>query len=170
MKPPASRYRPSARAMPSRLPEHEPSPGQTPRVVKEGGHVRHAGRRWYLGRAWDHETVGLTNSGHDGLTDVYFGPYLIAQFDHRAPDDGVRVRLLPSVAALPPPRSRTRSSRLQLSGMSPNTVNHVPELNSLWTVGVEGSSREGRGTASTAPTVQEQRSVARRDGRCHPTP
>lgn len=92
--PPATRYRPSTRAMPPAPAEYEPSPDQTPRRVTEGGHVRHGGRRWYLGLAWDHEVVGLRPSREPGVTDVHFGPYLIAQFDER-PDATPRVRLVP---------------------------------------------------------------------------
>lgn len=95
LKPPASRYRPSERAMPTRPSEHEPSPGQEARVVKEGGHVRFAGRRWYLGKAWDQETIGLReNEAEDGVTDVFFGPYRIAQLDRRS-GAADRVRRVP---------------------------------------------------------------------------
>lgn len=90
MQPPVSRYRPSEREMPMRLPVLEPSCGQTARVVREGGHVRYGGRRWYLGKAWDQETVGLTEN--DGLVDVHFGPYLVAQLNLRTEDPAERVR------------------------------------------------------------------------------
>ena len=92
--PPATRYRPSPRAMPSRLPRYEPGPGQTGRVVKEGGHIRHGGRRWYLGQAWDREVVGLQPSAQACVTDVYFGPYLIAKLDAH-PEAERAVRLVP---------------------------------------------------------------------------
>lgn len=95
MQVPAARYRASDRPMPRRLPEMMPSPGQTARVVKEGGHVRFAGRRWYLGKAWDQETVGLRERAKDGVVEVHFGPYRIAEFDPRAPDANGRVRLVP---------------------------------------------------------------------------
>lgn len=94
LQPPATRYQPSVRAMPSHPPRMEPSPGQEPRVVKEGGHVRFAGQRWYLGKAWDQETVGLCQSGEPGVIDVRFGPYLIAQLDGRT-DAVERVRRVP---------------------------------------------------------------------------
>lgn len=95
MKPPVARYRPSSRAMPTRPAGYEPSPDQTPQVVKEGGRVRFAGRSWYLGLAWNHETVGLRWSERDGVAEVYFGPYRIAELDVRTPDPGERVRLVP---------------------------------------------------------------------------
>jgi transposase InsO family protein len=92
LRPPATRYRPSERPMPARPAEYEPSAGQAAVTVKEGGRLRHAGRRWYLGEAWDQETVGLAEN-QDGLTDVYFGPYLIGRLDPRAA--GARVGLVP---------------------------------------------------------------------------
>ena len=95
MKPPVSRYRPSERSMPSRPPAHEPSPDQTARVVREGGHVRYGGERWYLGRAWDKRTVGLQEAEEDGLIDVWFGPYRIAQLNPRWKEAADRVRSVP---------------------------------------------------------------------------
>lgn len=93
MVPPARRYRPSARSMPSGPVAYEPSPGQTARRVKEGGHLRHGGRRWFLGLAWDQEVMGLSATGEAGVTDVHFGPYLIARLDARGAEP--RVRLVP---------------------------------------------------------------------------
>jgi transposase InsO family protein len=94
LKPPVSRYRPSERAFPEKLPVIEPSPGHTPRVIKEGGYLRWAGQRWYIGSAWNQETMGLKESTTDGHCEVYFGPYLIAELNLRA-KDGDRVRLVP---------------------------------------------------------------------------
>lgn len=95
MKPPASRYRVSDRAMPAEAAGYEPSPGQTARTVKEGGHLRYGGQRWYVGKAWDQEVMGLVESREDGLIDVHFGPYHIAQLNLRAADRGDRVRHVP---------------------------------------------------------------------------
>jgi transposase InsO family protein len=100
LKPPMTRYVLSTRPMPAELPRLEPGPGQIVGVVKEGGHLRFAGRRWYLGRAWNQETVGLVENARAHVTDVYFGPYLIAQLD---PAHGVahRVRIAPVGSCAP---------------------------------------------------------------------
>lgn len=91
MVPPAARYRPSVRPMPSRPAEYEPAPGQKAIRVKEGGFVRYGGERWYLGRPWDQEVVGLCESAERGVIEVNYGPYLIAQLDTR-PNVSPRVR------------------------------------------------------------------------------
>lgn len=92
--PPASRYQPSARVMPRTLPTLEPSPGEQGCVVKEGGYLRHKGRRWFLGLAWNQETLGVCRSVRDGVLEVRFGPYHIADLDERA-DPADSVRLIP---------------------------------------------------------------------------
>lgn len=92
LRPPVSRYRPSERPFPETLPTIEPCPGDRPARVREGGRLRVGGERWYLGDAWDQETVGLRPVA-DHLTEVRFGPYLIGTLDTR--DRGGRVRLVP---------------------------------------------------------------------------
>jgi transposase InsO family protein len=95
---PASCYQPSTRAMPTHLLEYEPSPNQVARTVKEGGHVRYAGQRWYVGRAWDQLVLGLEESPQQHTINVYYGPYLIAHLNTDAnPVNPVtpRVRLAP---------------------------------------------------------------------------
>lgn len=92
---PASRYRVSERAMPDKLIDYEPSPDHVARTVKEGGHVRYAGERWYIGRAWNQMTLGLAASPATGMTDVYCGPYLIAHLNTSHAKDTPRVRAAP---------------------------------------------------------------------------
>lgn len=93
--PPVSRYRPSERAFPERLPALEPCPADEAVRVNQGGRLARQGRRWYLGDAWDGETVGLRpDPDTPGLTEVRFGPYLIAVIDERMPD-ARGVRLVP---------------------------------------------------------------------------
>ena len=91
LRPPVTRYRPSERSFPERLPEWEPCPGDAAVRVNEGGRIRHKGRCWYLGQAWDQEIVGLRASAD--LIQVRFGPYLIGQIDPR--QRGARVQLVP---------------------------------------------------------------------------
>lgn len=107
LKPPASRYRPSERAMPEHPADYEPSPGHFPVTVREGGRVRYAGRRWHIGEPWDRHTVGLVPDRPDGLTDVYYGPYLIARLDPRL--------------------ARVRDGLVPVGRCAPSL--HVPELN-----------------------------------------
>jgi transposase InsO family protein len=90
--PPVSRYRPSPRGLPDREPAFEPSPGQQAYVVKEGGWIRHSGQRWFLGLAWNQETAGLRK--RDGILEVHFGPYHIADLHPRTEGDS-GVRLIP---------------------------------------------------------------------------
>jgi transposase InsO family protein len=92
LQPPITRYRPSERAFPERTPRLEPSPGETPCRVTEGGRVRLKGRRFYLGDAFDQEIVGLRNEP-DGIIRVNFGPYPIGIINPRTP--GNRVALVP---------------------------------------------------------------------------
>ncbi len=93
LKPPITRYTPSARAFPETLPMCEPCPGDQVIRVTEGGRLRLQGKRWFLGDAWDQETVGLRRTDHDGMIEVRFGPYLIGVIDRRAV--GSRVQLVP---------------------------------------------------------------------------
>lgn len=81
MVPPAMRYHPSTRPMPSCLASYEPAPDQQAVRVREGGYLRYQKSRWYIGVSWDHELMGLSASTEPGVTDVFFGPYLIAQLD-----------------------------------------------------------------------------------------
>ena len=92
LKPPISRYAPSPRLFPEKLPACEPCPDDKPVRVTEGGRVRLSGKRWYLGHAWDQEVVGLRDGAND-TQEVRFGPYLIGTIDPH--DPGRRVRLVP---------------------------------------------------------------------------
>jgi transposase InsO family protein len=95
LKPPVTRYVPSVRSMPRDEPKMEPTAGQHACVVKEGGTVRYKGERWFLGLAWDQETVGLKRRESDGVLEVYFGPYHIAELEKRKDANDHGVRLIP---------------------------------------------------------------------------
>lgn len=79
---PQSRYRPSPRAYPKRLPELQyPKYFHLHRVC-QNGLVYWRGLRIYIGYLLRGEIIGLEQVG-DGLWDVYFGPIRLGGFDER---------------------------------------------------------------------------------------
>lgn len=103
LKPPATRYRPSERAMPTRVEAPEPSPGQEACRVKAGGWLRHGGERWFLGLAWNQEVLGVKRREADGVRELYYGPYHIADLRPRADQDESGVVLHPLGRCAPSP-------------------------------------------------------------------
>jgi transposase InsO family protein len=101
LEPPVSRYRPSTRRWTGKTESPEPAECDERRQVKEGGYVRWRGERWYIGQAWDQELVGLRKNKAEGVMEVRFGPYVIAELDDRHPGGVKRVpvgRFTPSVS------------------------------------------------------------------------
>jgi transposase InsO family protein len=94
--PPVTRYRPSARAFPERLPELEFGPDDLVRRVRPDGYVQHARRSWFVSEALAGELVALRPSPLDGVLRVCYGPHPIATLDLRAR------RRRPPLAALAP--------------------------------------------------------------------
>lgn len=87
METPASRYDPSRRAHPSRIPPQE-YPGRfTVKGVTTGGTFRFHDRLLYLANALSGERVDL-DEVDDGVGHIYFGAVLIAMLDER--DDIIR--------------------------------------------------------------------------------
>src|SRR6185503_12620983 len=72
MKVPATRYQPSSRAYPGRLPAIEYSPGDLVRKVRSYGHFKYRGREYQLGSAFSGLHVALRHTATDGVLDVYF--------------------------------------------------------------------------------------------------
>jgi len=81
---PGSRYAPSARAYPARLPAIEYDTDFAVRLVHESGRVKLKRRRYFIGRAFAGEPVGLLQVG-ESVWDVYYGHQRIAQIDLTQP-------------------------------------------------------------------------------------
>jgi transposase InsO family protein len=81
---PASRYRPSARAMPETLPEPEYGPDDSVRRVgTTKSYVSFKGRLWRVPQAFAGEPVAIRPRGGDGHYGIFFGATRIADIDLR---------------------------------------------------------------------------------------
>ncbi len=72
MKVPASRYQPSPRVYPERLPPIEYGPADIVRKVRNYGHFKYLGREYHIGSAFYGLHVALRYTASDGVMDVYF--------------------------------------------------------------------------------------------------
>lgn len=82
--PPARRYRVSDRAFPEQLPMLEYGPDDVVRRVQDQGAIHLHGRVYRVSPAFRGHPVGLRPSTQDGLWDVYFSRFRIAQVDERS--------------------------------------------------------------------------------------
>jgi transposase InsO family protein len=79
---PASRYRPSARAMPDRLPQIEYDENEILRTVPTSkDYIRFKGRFWKVPQAFRGERVAIRPLSIDGKYGVFFGAHQIANID-----------------------------------------------------------------------------------------
>jgi transposase InsO family protein len=79
---PASRYRPSARAMPKRLPAPEYDEGEIVRTVSTTkGYVSFKGRLWKVPQAFCGERLAIRPQNEDARYGIYFGAHQIAAID-----------------------------------------------------------------------------------------
>jgi len=79
---PASRYRPSVRPMPSRLPEVEYDQGEIVRTVgTTKTYVSFKGRLWKVPQAFRGERVAIRPTATDGQYRIYFGAHHVADID-----------------------------------------------------------------------------------------
>jgi len=79
---PASRYRPSPRPMPERLPAAEYGSHETVRVVSATkSYVSFKGRPWRVPKAFRGERVAIRALDRDGRWGVFFGAHQIAAID-----------------------------------------------------------------------------------------
>ncbi len=86
---PASRYRPSRRAMPDRLPQIEYDQHEIVRIVPTTkAYVRFNGRSWKVPQAFCGERVAIRPRSTDGLYGVFFGSRQIADIDLYHPTTG----------------------------------------------------------------------------------
>jgi hypothetical protein len=87
---PASRYRPSCRSMPDRLPQPGYQPGDIVRTVgTTKAYVSFKGTLWPVGRAFCGERVALRPLNLDGCYGIFFGSRQITTFDLRHPEGGL---------------------------------------------------------------------------------
>lgn len=94
-KPPASVYRPSPRAFPSRPPEVEYPGHYHLRRVKHAGQIKWLGHELSVSKALHGETVGLCEIAEDAW-DLYFGPLFLGRVHKAFPDIGIiRPEVLP---------------------------------------------------------------------------
>ena len=78
---PASRYQPSTRRYPQRLPAIEYGPTDIVRKVRHYGHIKYEGREYHVGSAFYGLHVALRQTTTDGLFDVYFCQHKIGALD-----------------------------------------------------------------------------------------
>ena len=84
---PASRYRPSARALPNRLPVVEYEADEIVRSVgTTKAFVSFKGRLWKLPKAFRGERVAIRPRGPDGHYGIFFGAHKIANIDLTVPE------------------------------------------------------------------------------------
>jgi transposase InsO family protein len=69
---PASRYQPSHRRYPEKLPAIEYGPADIVRKVRHYGHIKYEGQEYHIGSAFYGLHVALRQTTTDGLFDVYF--------------------------------------------------------------------------------------------------
>jgi transposase InsO family protein len=85
LRPPASRYAPSARAFPEALPPIEYGPGETVRKVQAKGEVWLRGRPYRVPDAFRGEPVALRPTERDGVLAAFFLRQEIARIELRRP-------------------------------------------------------------------------------------
>jgi transposase InsO family protein len=86
---PASRYRPSIRSMPARLPQVEYDEREIVRLVPTTkDYVSYKGRHWKVPQAFRGERVAIRRRSCDGHYGIFFGAREIATIDLRGPATG----------------------------------------------------------------------------------
>ena len=81
LKVPATRYQPSQRPYPERLPPIEYGPTDLVRKVRGYGHIKYKSREYHIGSAFAGLPVALRFTTVDGLFDVYFCQHRIGQIN-----------------------------------------------------------------------------------------
>ena len=81
---PASRYRPSPRAMPDRLPEVEYDEGEIVRLVNKA-YISFKGRLWKVPQAFRRERLAIRPLAKDGHYAVFFASHQVATIDLTKP-------------------------------------------------------------------------------------
>ena len=79
---PASRYRPSSRAMPDRLPRIEYGSGEIVRTVSSTRtYISFKGRMWIVPRAFAGERLAIRPLNRDGYYGIFFASWQVASID-----------------------------------------------------------------------------------------
>jgi len=79
---PASRYRPSSRAMPNRLPTVEYDSGEVVRTVSSTRYyISFKGRTWIVPRAFARERLAIRPLNRDGHYGIFFASWQVASID-----------------------------------------------------------------------------------------
>lgn len=78
---PASRYRPSSRTMPDRLPEVVYDHGEIVRIVQAKAYIGFKGRLWKIPQAFCGERVAVRPLSRDGRYGIFFASHQIATID-----------------------------------------------------------------------------------------
>ena len=78
---PCRHYTSSPREMPQRILPWEYDSGSEVRTVKSTGYLTFQGRGWYLSEGLAHKQVALIPSGQDGVWNVVYRQFRIAQLD-----------------------------------------------------------------------------------------
>jgi transposase InsO family protein len=95
---PASRYRPSARAMPAQLPTIEYDEHEIVRIVPTTkDYISFKGRPWNVPRAFRGERVAIRPLAADGQYGIFFGAHRIGSIDLTSPEGVGHVSEHPSV-------------------------------------------------------------------------
>lgn len=81
LKVPATRYQPSPRTYPERLPAIEYGPADIVRKVRGYGHIKYKSREYHIGSAFAGLCVALRFTTTDGLLDVYFCQHRVGQLN-----------------------------------------------------------------------------------------
>ncbi|MFH1500071.1 MAG: IS481 family transposase [Verrucomicrobiota bacterium] len=84
---PASRYRPSPRPLPTRLPIAEYEPGELVRPVKSKGEITFRNRFYYVGRAFAGLPVALRPTATDGVYRICYAAFTLGLIDCSIPSD-----------------------------------------------------------------------------------
>jgi hypothetical protein len=79
---PVSRYQPSSRAMPDRLPRVEYDSGEIVRTVSSTRHyISFKGRMWKVPQAFARERLAIRPLTREGMYGIYFASWLVGSID-----------------------------------------------------------------------------------------
>jgi hypothetical protein len=81
MKPPISRYTPSERLYPEKLPDIEYGPDDLVRLVQLGGEISFRGKKFYVPKGLHGYPVALRPTEDDGTYSVYFCRHQVKEID-----------------------------------------------------------------------------------------